>query len=143
MKVARGARPWPINLFAVILLTIAGLNLAAALFDLPRQQEFLLSLGLGIEWNRDWAIVASSAWFTIELIPVALVWLIASRFARGFISVMAAIKALLILGDLLLLYALPGLLLGQGIALVAVTLLYHRDANDWFAKEEVDPATFG
>lgn len=139
----RGARPWPINLFALTLLTIATLNLAAALLDLEAQQEFLRTLGLGFMQNRDGAIIASSAWFTIELIPIALVWVAASRFARGFITVMAAIKALLLLGDLLLFYALPGLMVGQAIALAAVALLYTRDADAWFAKEEVNPETFG
>ncbi|MHA7820695.1 MAG: hypothetical protein ACX930_13690 [Erythrobacter sp.] len=142
MKIKRGPRPWPINFFAVVLLTIAGLQLSAALLDLPGQQEFLRALGLGIAWDRDWTIVASSAWFTIELIPIILVWLVASRFARGFITAMAVIKAVVILGDLLSFYALPGLLLGQGVALVTVTLLYTRDANEWFAREGIDPATF-
>lgn len=142
MKIARGPRPWPINLFALVLLVIATLNLATALWDLPAQEEFLRSLGLGFDWNRDWAIVASSAWYTVELIPILLVWLFASRFARAFITAMAVVKTLLILGQLLLLYALPGLMLGQGIALVSVALLYTRDANAWFAKKEADPATF-
>lgn len=142
MKRRKGPRPWPIHLFALILLAIAVLNLTAALWDLPRQEEFLRALGLGFEWNRDLAIVASSAWFTVELIPILLVWLMASRFARGFITVMAGVKAAMILGDLLLLYALPGLMLGQGVALAAVALLYTRDANAWFAKQEPDPATF-
>ncbi|MFL0355097.1 hypothetical protein ACI5KX_01355 [Erythrobacter sp. GH1-10] len=143
MKVKRGPRPLSINLFAGVLLAIATSNLAIALFDLPAQEEFLRSLGLGLDWNRDWTIVTSSAWFTIELIPIALVWLVASRFARWFITAMAALKALLILGDLLLLYALPGLLLGQSIALAAVALLFTRGAEAWFAKKEIDPATFG
>lgn len=143
MRWRRGPRPWAINLFALILLVIACLNLSTALLDLPEQEEFLRALGLGFEWDRDWTIVASSAWFTVELIPIALVWLFASRFARAFISAMAVVKALMIVGDLLTLYALPGLMLGQGIALVAVTLLYSRDANEWFARERIDPATFG
>lgn len=142
MKWRRGPRPWPINLFALTLLAIATLNLGAALFDLNAQQEFLRTLGLGFMQNRDGAIIASSAWFTIELIPIVLVWVIASRFARGFITVMAVFKGILLLGDLLLYYALPGLMVGQAIALAAVALLYTRDADAWFAKEEADSATF-
>ena len=143
MRWRKGPRPWPIHAFALTLLTIATLNLSAALLDLTAQQEFLRALGLGFLENRDGAIIASSAWFTIELIPIVLVWGFASRFARTFISVMAAIKALLLIGDLLLFYALPGLMVGQGIALAAVALLYTRDADRWFAKDEVDLATFG
>jgi hypothetical protein len=140
--VRRGPRPLAIHLFAGILLALAGFNLAAALFDLPAQQEMLASLGLGLEWNRDWTIVTSSAWFTIELIPISLVWLAASRFARWLIASMAAIKVVLILTNLPMLYALPGILGGQTIALGAVALLFTRGANEWFARREPDPAVF-
>ncbi len=142
MRIAQGPRPISINLFAAILLTIAVWNLATALFDLPAQEEFLRSLGLGLDWNRDWTIITSCAWFTIELIPIALVWLSASRFARGFIVVMAGVKVLLIFINLTMLYALPGIAMGQLIALSAVALLFTRGANEWFGKREVDLETF-
>ena len=143
MRIASGPRPWSIHAFAAILLGIASWNLANALFDLPAQQEFLASLGLGLEWNRDWTIITSSAWFTIELIPVAWVWLFASRFARKFVTVMAAIKLALLIVNLSFLYALPGILLGQAIPILAVSLLYIPDAERWFARpEERDPAIF-
>jgi hypothetical protein len=142
MRIVRGPRPLPVSIFAFVLLGLAAWNLAAALFDLPAQAETLRSLGLGLEWNRDWTIVASAAWFTIELIPITAVWLFASRFARAFITAMAGLKAVLILTNLPMLYALPGILLGQSIALVAVGLLFARDSNRWFAREEGDLATF-
>ena len=142
MRIARGPRPFAINLFAAILLGLALVNLTVALFDLPAQEEFLKSLGLGFEWNRDWTIVASSAWFTIELIPIALVWLAASRFARWFIAAMAVVKVFLILTNLPMIYVIPGILLGQSISLGAVTLLFTRQANDWFSNEIPDPTTF-
>ena len=126
------SRPWAINLFAAILLTFAMLNLATALFDLPAQEEALKSLGLGLEWNRDWTIVASSAWFTIELIPIALVWLFASRFARLFLLAMAALKVVLMLSNLPMLYALPGLLAGHVITVGAIALLFTQSASQWF-----------
>lgn len=137
---SRGTRPLGVHVFAATLLALAAWNLSAALWDLPRQEETLRSLGLGFEWNRDWTIVASSAWFTVELIPIAAVWLYASRFARGFITAMAALKAVLILTNLPMLYALPGILLGQSISLVAVALLYTPAANAWFAKAREDAA---
>ncbi len=143
MKIAKGPRPLSINLFAGILIALACWNLAVALFDLTAQQEFLASLGLGLEWNRDWTIITSSAWFTIELIPIALVWLAAAGFARWFITTMAAIKVVLILTNLPMLYALPGILAGQSISLAAVALLFTRGANDWFASSQsVNPHTF-
>ena len=150
------SRPWAINLFAAILLTFAMLNLATALFDLPAQEEALRSLGLGLEWNRDWTIVASSAWFTIELIPIALVWLFASlpqdlcgflegrsRFARLFLLAMAALKAVLMLSNLPMLYALPGLLAGHVITIGAIALLFTHSANRWFnPPDRPDPRAF-
>ncbi|TRD11297.1 hypothetical protein FGU71_05175 [Erythrobacter insulae] len=142
MKFAKGPRPWSINLFAGVLLILAIWNLAVALFDLPAQEEFLRSLGLGLDWNRDWTIVSSSAWFTVELIPIALVWIAASRFARMFITGMAGVKAVLLVANFPVLYALPGILAGQCIALAAVALLYTRGSQEWFAIKEIDPATF-
>lgn len=142
MRIAKGPRPLSINLFAVILSALAVWSLAVALFDLPAQEEFLRSLGLGLDWNRDWTIVMSSAWFTVELIPIAFVWLAASRFARWFLTGMAGLKVALILTNLPMLYALPGVLAGQSISLAAVALLFTRGSNDWFSKEEIDPATF-
>lgn len=142
MRRAPSPRPLAVHAFAAVLLGLAAWNLAAALWDLPAQEEILRSLGLGFEWNRDWTIVASSAWFTVELIPIAVVWLFASRFARGFITAMAGIKVVLILSNLPMLYALPGVLLGQSISLVTVALLYTREANAWFARERDDAAVF-
>ncbi|MCK0129678.1 hypothetical protein [Erythrobacter sp. F6033] len=142
MRIAKGPRPWSINLFAGILLILALWNLSVALFDLPAQEEFLRSLGLGLDWNRDWTIVTSSAWFTIELIPIALVWVAASRFARVFVGCMAGLKAVLLLTNLPALYALPGMLAGQSISLAAVALLFTKGANDWFSAKEADPEIF-
>ncbi|MDJ0644258.1 MAG: hypothetical protein QNJ15_15700 [Erythrobacter sp.] len=142
MKLSAGPRPFSINLFAGILLALACWNLAVALFDLPAQEEFLRSLGLGLDWNRDWTIVTSSAWFTIELIPVALVWLVAAPFARWFVTAMALVKIVLILTNLPMLYALPGILAGQSISLAAVALLFTPSANTWFDREEADAALF-
>ena len=143
MRLAKGPRPLSINVFAAILIALAFWNLAVALFDLPAQEEFLRSLGLGLDWNRDWTIITSSAWFTIELIPIALVWLVAAGFARWFITAMAAIKVMLILTNLPMLYALPGILTGQTISLAAVALLFTRGANRWFANSrQIDPHTF-
>lgn len=142
MRSAPSPRPLAVHAFAAILLVLAAWNLAAALWNLPAQEEILRSLGLGFEWNRDWTIVASSAWFTVELIPIAAIWLWASRFARGFITAMAAIKVVLILSNLPMLYALPGVLVGQSISLVAVALLYTRAANAWFDKERSYGAVF-
>jgi len=142
-RMRREPRPITVNLFALILLAIAGLNLGSALFDLPAQEEALKALGLGLEWNRDWTIVASSAWFTVELIPIALIWLLGSKFARWLLVSMAIIKSILMFGNLPMLYAAPGLLAGNLLAMGAIALLFTRDANRWFeTAPQTDPRDF-
>ncbi|MBD2843133.1 hypothetical protein [Erythrobacter rubeus] len=140
MKLAQGPRPLSINAFAVILLVIAAANLIAALLDVPAQEDNLRSLELGFDWNRDWTIVASSAWFTIELIPIALVWLAASRFARIFITCMAAVKAALLAANFRALLESPTILAAECIALAAVMLLYTRAASRWFTASKASHA---
>lgn len=136
MRLANGPRPAAINAFAAILLAIAIWNLASALLDLPGQQALLEALGLGPSWGRDGTIVASSAWFTIELIPIALVWLTASRFARWFIVSMTALKAVLVIANLDMVYAFPGKFAGLSISAAAVALLFTRGGNAWFERQE-------
>ncbi len=143
VKRRSGPRPRSVKAFAAIVLALACWNLATALFDLPGQEGFLRSLGLGFEWNRDWTIVASSAWFTIELIPIALVWFFASGFARWLVLAMASLKLLLLLSNPPLLYAVPGLLMGSLVTFGAIALLFSRDAAGWFnPAEEVDHDAF-
>ena len=89
MRIAKGPRPWSIWVFALVSVALATERLLRGLSDLNQQLKFYESMLSAIDWTHDWVIVAISAWFSIELIPVALVWFFASRFARWFVLVMA------------------------------------------------------
>ena len=85
----RRSRPLSIRLFAIAFLLaavvaflsdMASLDQAVAMFQ-KRQPQF--------SWNRDLAIIVLSARLSIAFIPVALVWFLASPFARWMAIVLA------------------------------------------------------
>ena len=137
-------RPLSINIFAVAFLAAAVLSCIDGLVRIPvalkSQNAFpWLSLDVLIVWH--------SAWLSIALIPVAMVWLSAIRFARWMVSFMALAK---LAGLLILLPALPMFVTMQPLWLAsivlgvpAVAMLFTPASNRWFAhKGEVDPAVF-
>lgn len=138
-------RPKSITAFAILFTAAAVLSLVDGLVRLP---ETLAAAQKLYAWvSRDTMIVWHSAWLTIALIPVAMVWLSAIRFARWLVS----IGALLRLAGLLTGWKLlPGLVIAQPIwaaawalSLIAVALLFTPASNRWFAdKGDVDPAVF-
>jgi uncharacterized membrane protein len=88
----------------------------------------------------------TSARLTIAAIPVALVWFLASKFAKWMSAFLACLRIFQI-------PAFVSLLLSQGIldhrwaissilAVIAVTFLFTREAREWFDGKEIDPATF-
>ena len=97
--------------------------------------------------SRDVLIVWHSAWLSIALIPVTMVWLSAARFARWMVSIMALAK---LPGLLMALPLLPMLVRMQPLwlasllfGLSAAALLFTPASNRWFAlKGEADPAVF-
>ena len=128
-------RPRSITGFAIIFAAAAVLSLVDGLARLP---ETLAAAQKLYPWvSRDTMIVWHSAWLTIALIPVAMVWLSAIRFARWLVS----IGALLRLAGLLTGWKiLPWLVIEQPIwaaawvlSLVAVALLFTPASNRWFA----------
>lgn len=138
-------RPASITAFAIIFIAAAVLSLVDGLVRLP---EMLRGAQKLYPWvSRDALIVWHSAWLTIALIPVAMVWLSAIRFARWMVSIMALLK----LGGLLAGWrALPMLvkvqplwLVALVLGLVAVALLFTPASHQWFARKGgVDPAVF-
>ena len=137
-------RPLSINIFAVAFIAAAVLSCIDGLVGIPvalRSQNALPWL------SRDVLIVWHSAWLSIALIPVAMVWLSAIRFARWMVSFMALAK---LAGLLILLPALPMFVTMQPLWLAsivlgvpAVAMLFTPASNRWFAhKGEVDPAVF-
>ncbi|WP_285712275.1 hypothetical protein [Erythrobacter oryzae] len=137
-------RPTSITIFAVAFLAAALLTYIEALVRIPVALKSESSfLGLG----RDGLIVWHSAWLSIALIPVAMVWLSAIRFARWMVSIMALFK---LAGFLMMLPALgllvrmqPLWLAALPLGLFAVAMLFTPASNHWFKhKGEVDPAVF-
>jgi hypothetical protein len=141
------ARPLTINIFAAAFLAAAVIALVDGLGDIPAIRALLTESLFDISWSRDAVIVALSARFSIALIPVALVWLSAVRFARWMVTVMALGK-LLNLPEGLAAIANGGAidtawLTALVLGLLAVAMLFTPASNRWFAKEqEADPAVF-
>lgn len=140
-------RPVSITLFAVLFLGAALIAFADGLRDLSAQQAYLARTIPQIAWSRDWVVVMLSARLSIALIPIAMVWLSAVRFARWMVTVMAlgkipsalpAVRALAQEGAVDLSYLAP-----LALSLLAVALLFTPASHRWFANRgEDDPAVF-
>lgn len=134
-------RPPSITLFAAAFLVAAILACIDGLVRIPvqlRSQDALPWL------SRDVLIVWHSAWLSIALIPVAMVWLSAIRFARWMVSIMALAKLAGFLAALPILPMLvemqPLWLASLMIGVPSVALLFTPASNRWFAhKDGEDP----
>ena len=140
-------RPLTINVFAAAFLAAALIAFLDGLRDIPDIQALLSANVPGINWSRDAVIVTLSARLSIALIPIAMVWLSAVRFARWMVTVLGLGK-LLNLPEGIRLIAdgapldtawLTSLVLG----VFAIAMLFTPTSNRWFAgKGAVDPAVF-
>jgi hypothetical protein len=137
-------RPASITTFAIAFLVAAVLSCIDGLVRIPVR----LQSQNAFPWlSRDVLIVWHSAWLSIALIPVTMVWLSAARFARWMVSIMALAK---LPGLLMALPLLPMLVRMQPLwlaslpfGLFAAALLFTPASNRWFAlKREADPAVF-
>lgn len=141
------ARPVSINIFAAAFLAAAVIAFVDGLGDIPVLQAMFRDNVPGFEWSRDAVIVTLSARLSIALIPVAMVWLAAVRFARWMVTVLALGK-LLNVPEGLRLIAEGGQvdtawLAALVLSLVAVAMLFTPASNRWFReKGGVDPAVF-
>ena len=132
-------RPASITLFAAAFLIAALVAFADAMGDLPAFQIHMGRYVPQIVWPRDAAIVALSARLSIALIPVAMVWLSAVRFARWMVTVLGLGK-LVNLPDAIRLVAGGGAidaawLASLALGLLAVALLFTPASNRWFAAK--------
>lgn len=133
MMLAKGPRPWPIRLFAALFAGAALATLASALLHLDQQVALLASDWPAIA-NHDGAIVLASARFTIALIPVGLVWLLASRVARWLVLAMTLLRlailpqALAAGPDMVALATLVA-------ALAGTALLFTPQATQWLNQQ--------
>jgi len=133
MTLAKGPRPWSVRLFALLFMAAATLGLIDHLGHLHELAATLGDYAPDMA-NRDEAIVAASARFTIALIPVALIWLLASRVARWLVSGMALLK----LAGFVTTYAdgLRSLALASMIAsLAGAALLFTPSASGWLRRK--------
>jgi hypothetical protein len=131
-------RPRSITLFALAFLGAALLVFVHGLLNIPDRQSFLAKLIPAVDWSRDAVIVWQSMWLSIALIPIAMVWLSAVRFARWMVTLIAAPKLLGLLfmatGDWRLLGIIGPLMMASHLlALIAVALLFTPASNRWFA----------
>jgi hypothetical protein len=140
-------RPLTINVFAAAFLAAALIAFMDGLWDIPALQEIFRTTAPGFDWSHDAVIVLLSARLSIALIPVAMVWLAAVRFARWMVTVLGLGKLLNLPEGLRLIAAggevdtawLAALLL----SLFAVAMLFAPASNRWFAPpREADPAVF-
>lgn len=145
-------RPMSINIFAAAFLSAALIGFLDGMQDIPGYQAMMRASVPQIEWTRDAAIVTLSARLSIALIPIAMVWLSAVRFARWMVPALWGIKLLNLpeghrfitgggAGEPLVGAAWWASML---FGLIAVVMLFTPASNRWFAREpeEDGPAVF-
>jgi hypothetical protein len=144
-------RPLTINIFAAAFLSAALIAFLDGMQDLPGFQATMQASLPGIDWTRDAAIVTLSARLSIALIPIAMVWLSAVRFARWMVTILWGVRLLNLpeghrfitgggAGEPLVGAAWGASML---LGLIAAVMLFTPASNRWFAeKGGVDPAVF-
>ncbi|WP_120716923.1 hypothetical protein [Tsuneonella amylolytica] len=128
MKLRRGPRPWPVTVFAGVLLAAASWNLGADLKP---------ALAHPVEAERIAMVSAASARFCILAIPAAAIWLLGSRVARWFVTLAAVGFAAYKIAGTIRFGLADGDGTGRllaGLALNGLTvLLFTPSASRWFA----------
>ena len=147
MRIAKGPRPWTIHLFAIGFAALGTVDLLSTLSNLEVTRENLQFDLPSIIWTQDMVIVLYSALFSIVLIPVAAVWLFASKIARILVTVMSVFPLLNVVAAVYILSRdgfLSAILVWDSIAtLCLVALLYFRPSGEWFeGRKALDAATF-
>ncbi len=140
-------RPLTINVFAAAFLTAALIAFLDGLRDIPDMQALLSANVPGIDWSRDAVIVTLSARLSIALIPIAMVWLSAVRFARWMVTALGLGKLLNLPEGLRLIADGAPLdtawLTSMVLGVFAIAMLFTPASNRWFARsQEADPAVF-
>ena len=140
-------RPLSINIFAAAFLAAALIAFLDGLRDLDAMQE-MLSINIPYTaWTHDMVIVTLSARLSIALIPIAMVWLSAVRFARWMLTFLGLGKLLNVPAALATVAAGraidPAWVTSLLFGLLAVAMLFTPASNRWFARQgEDDPAVF-
>ena len=137
MMPVRGPRPWSIQMFALAFTVQAIATFGQDITHLAQTKASLAATFPDIAFDRDLTIITTSARLSIALIPVAMVWFLASRLARWLIVMLALGKTLMTLNitmfsvphELVTPLAFGSLLLSLGGA----ALLLTPGATRWFA----------
>ena len=142
MKLVSGARPLPIRLFAAAFAAQALLSFWWEITNRVAVAATLLKSG-GLPLDDDGTIVAISVRLTIALIPIALVWFFASRFARWVVLAIALGRLAINLPDTVADFQTgvplrPEFVAGGLLAMIAAALLFTPAARRWFAKDKRD-----
>lgn len=135
MKLARGPRPWAVHIFALALVGSALWNFAIALG---------VALAEPDEGYRIALVSVLSAQLLIVAIPVAAVWLLASRLAKWLMTVVSVTSALWTLVQTARLpdfgqEQMPWLLATLAMQSL-VLLLFTPSARRWFASQRTHDA---
>lgn len=139
-----GPRPWPVHLFAGLLLANGIWGLIGGLSNIDLWLDHYEYIFPAIEWDRDRVIIAMSARFTIVCIPVVAIWGFASRIARWLLSVFITASALIAAWEII---GAGGDIDWQNtitlsVMVVGIALLFTPPARAWFRKEKaIDPET--
>ena len=135
-------RPLSIRLFAVCFLLSALIAFIEGLRDWQALAAVFSVHTPEMAWTWDAVVVVLSARLSIALIPVALVWFMASRFAQWMVTIMALGKLINVPDAIDLVRAgapldpmwLASLVLG----LVAVIALFTPASREWFRTRGED-----
>lgn len=136
MTRAQGPRPWSIRLFALLFLAQALLGFVHQITHLPDIQAWLAAITPSLAIDRDMTIVVTCARLTIALVPVALVWFLASRVACWLVVAMMVLRLISIPGSLAELApgeaAAPLWIASLILALAGTALLFTGSSARWF-----------
>ena len=134
--------PWSIRLFAALFLLSGLIAFVDGLHDWQKLAAMLQARVPEITWTWDALVVLLSARLSIVLIPVALVWFLASRFAQWLVTIMALGKLINVPGAIALVRAGspldPAWTASLVLSQIAVLLLFTPAARHWFRTKGED-----
>lgn len=141
MRLRKGPRPLTIRVFAAAFLASAIIAYLDGLWNIPAQLAMLRANVPDFAWSEDAVIVLLSARLSIALIPIALVWLLASNFARWMVTVLGLGKLINVPMAVRLVaeggQIDPAWLTSLALGVVAVAMLFTPASNRWFARKDL------
>jgi len=148
VRIAKGPRPWTITLFALLFFGSALHAYIVGLLTLELQHISYSTKVAWDGWTRDWTIVALSAILSIAFIPVAWIYVFASRVAFWLVTVFSILKLLDLPAMVTVALAMGGALsaryfLEPALLAGALMCLWLPASRTWLKQEgDVDAAVF-